>query len=620
VKDIKFYAFLRKQVPVMMVLSLFPGLGYIFLGWLNDIELRAIFWYLLIIAASVWGYHLYRHFSLEEMNNQQRERWYRQLQYWNYFIFSLWTLIFLFYSGETENNLHYIAIFTQIGASVVASTLLSPDKKLYRPVLLILMIPLILYFLTIQEFYGYILTIFSMVLTWVLFYAADSSYRLLMKTEHQATHDHLTGLYNRRFFINALQQIMKSLRDTKKSSYLLLIDLDHFKTINDSLGHDVGDQLLQEISARLGKHISDEGIVARLGGDEFIIAGPEFDEIETCRTEAIRLSQDIMNDLKTIYSIDRHHLYISSSIGVSLIDSSSQNANRFIKEADIAMYEVKAKGRDGVFLFDDEMSRRVERHLEIERMLHFAVEKGEISLHYQPILDQDKRTIGAEALVRWNNQSMGMVPPDQFIPIAEQTGLIIELGNHIVETAFRSLRQWHDQGIELRKLAINISMRQFLHQNFVSEIKRLADIYLDEELRGKITFEITETIVAEDINNTVLIIRELKAMGIRFAMDDFGTGYSSLSYLKQLPIDEIKIDRSFVSEVDQHEGDQAMVITILRMAKNFGLKVVAEGVETEDQLRFLQDHKCDCYQGYLFSKPLPEKEYAAFIKQNNESA
>ncbi len=603
-----------------MVLSLFPGLGYIFLGWLNDIELRAIFWYSLIVAASAWGFHLYKHFSLEEMNNQQMERWYRQLQYWNYFIFSLWTLIFVFYSGETEKNLHYIAIFTQIGASVVASTLLSSDKRLYRPVLLILMIPLILYFLNIHEFYGYVLTIFSIVLTWVLFYAAASSNRLLMRTEHQATHDHLTGLYNRRFFINALQQIMKSLRGTDKSSYLLLIDLDHFKTINDSLGHDVGDQLLQEISARLNRHIPERGIVARLGGDEFIIAGPEFDEIDTCRNEAMQLSQQIMSDLKTIYSIDRHHLYISSSIGVSLIDSSSQNANRFIKEADIAMYEVKAKGRDGVFLFDDEMSRRVERHLEIERMLHFAVEKREISLHYQPILDQEKSVIGAEALVRWDNQAMGPIPPDQFIPIAEQTGLIIELGNYIVETAFRTLRQWHDQGIALKKLAINISMRQFLHQNFVSEIKRLAELYLNEELRKKVTFEITETIVAEDINNTILTIGDLKAMGIRFAMDDFGTGYSSLSYLKQLPIDEIKIDRAFVREVDQHEGDQAMVITILRMAKTFGLRVVAEGVETEEQLSFLQDHKCDCYQGYLFSKPLPEKEFVAFLEQNNDTA
>ncbi|MDX1335164.1 MAG: GGDEF domain-containing phosphodiesterase, partial [Gammaproteobacteria bacterium] len=321
--------------------------------------------------------------------------------------------------------------------------------------------------------------------------------------------------------------------------------------------------------------------------------------------------------LKNTYSIDRHQLYISSSIGVSLIDAGSQNANHFIKEADIAMYEVKDKGRDDVFLFDDEMSRRVERHLEIERMLHFAIEKNEICLHYQPTISRQKQVTGAEALVRWNTEKLGNIPPDQFIPIAEQTGLIIELGNYIVETAFRTYNRWYQEEIKLSKLSINISMRQFLHQDFIPEIQRLAALYIPEEQRSNITFEITETIVAEDIARAIEVMKEIKAMGIRFAMDDFGTGYSSLSYLKQLPINEIKIDRSFVSAVDQYEGDQAMVITILRMAKTFGLRVVAEGVETQEQYEFLQEHNCDCFQGYLFSKPLPEQDFAQFFRDSN---
>jgi EAL domain-containing protein (putative c-di-GMP-specific phosphodiesterase class I) len=324
-----------------------------------------------------------------------------------------------------------------------------------------------------------------------------------------------------------------------------------------------------------------------------------------------------MESLKNTYSIERHHLYISSSIGVSLIDASIQNANHFIKEADIAMYEVKEKGRDDVFLFDDEMSARVERHLEIERMLHFAIKKNEISLNFQPMLDQHDRIMGAETLVRWHTEKLGNIPPDQFIPIAEQTGLIIELGNHIMETAFKTYSVWNQQGVKLRKLAINISMRQFLHQSFITEVKRLADQHLNDDLRNNITFEITETLVAENINRAIEVMHELKAMGIRFSMDDFGTGYSSLSYLKQLPVDEIKIDRSFVNEVDRFEGDQAMVVTILRMAKTFGLKVVAEGVETEDQLEFLQAHSCDCYQGYYFSKPLPEKDFIQYYQANS---
>lgn len=616
-KDIKFYDFLHKQIPVMLVLSLFPGLGYIFLGWLHGIPGRAIIWYALIVLASAWGYHLYKHFSLDEMGTRHRDQWYTKVRYWNYFIFSLWTLIFIFYSGEREHNLHYIAIFTQIGASVVASALLGSDKKLYQPILLILMLPLTIYFFNIHELYGYVLTIFSLVFTFVLFYAANDTNKLLLQTKYQATHDHLTGLYNRRYFISELQQLMKSLDNTRNSSYLLLIDLDHFKTINDSLGHDIGDQLLQEISSRLKSHTPQQGTVARLGGDEFIICGPEFDNIEACKLEALKLSRQIMASLKNTYSIDRHQLYISCSIGVSLIDAGSQNANRFIKEADIAMYEVKDKGRDDVFLFDDEMSRRVERHLEIERMLHFAIEKNEICLHYQPTISRHKQVTGAEALVRWNTKKLGNIPPDQFIPIAEQTGLIIELGNYIVETAFRTYNQWHQQGIKLSKLAINISMRQFLHQDFIPEIKRLAALYIPEEQRSHITFEITETIVAEDIARAIEVMKAVKAMGIRFAMDDFGTGYSSLSYLKQLPINEIKIDRSFVSAVDQYEGDQAMVITILRMAKTFGLRVVAEGVETQEQYEFLQQHNCDCYQGYLFSKPLPEQDFIQFFRDSN---
>jgi diguanylate cyclase (GGDEF)-like protein len=438
-----------------------------------------------------------------------------------------------------------------------------------------------------------------------------------MKTEYQATHDHLTGLFNRRYFINTLQQIMNSLKGEDQYSYLLLIDLDHFKTINDSLGHDVGDQLLQEVTARLKLCLSSQDVLARLGGDEFIIAGHEIDEYEKTRDKALVISRRIINSLKDSYVIDRHHLYISASIGVSLISSASNDANRFIKEADIAMYEVKARGRDDVFLFDQEMSKRVEGNLELERMLHFALEKNEILLHYQPQLNNDQKIIGAEALVRWKNHKLGLIPPNDFIPIAEQTGLIIDLGGHIIETAFRTLRAWSQKGIKLEQFSINISMRQFFHYKFIDEVQRLADQYLEGNLSSKIIFELTETIVAEDIHKVVAIIQGLKKLGIRFSMDDFGTGYSSLSYLKQLPIDEIKIDQSFVSELNEYEGDQAMIITILKMANIFGLKVVAEGVESDDQYQFLKQFQCDYYQGYHFSRPLDERDFEKFYATTN---
>jgi EAL domain-containing protein (putative c-di-GMP-specific phosphodiesterase class I) len=279
---------------------------------------------------------------------------------------------------------------------------------------------------------------------------------------------------------------------------------------------------------------------------------------------------------------------------------------------------VKATGRDGVFLFNDAMSAGVEKNLEIERLLHFALESNEISLHYQPQLDADQRITGAEALVRWHNEKLGDVSPAEFIPIAEQTGLIVELGNHIMEQAFMTLRRWHDMGLDLQQLSINISMRQFIHDGFVAEVKRLGDKYLNGDLWSRIVFEVTESLEAEDINKIIGIMEELDSLGIRFSLDDFGTGYSSLSYLKQLPIDELKIDRSFIHDLDISDDEQAMVITILSIARFLGLTVVAEGVENDKQFDFLSDYRCEVFQGYHFARPLPDEQFEQFfLKHHN---
>lgn len=614
-RDKRFYQFLHRQIPVFITLSIFPGLGYLFLGWLNGVFTPAFVWYLLVIAASVWGYRLYRNIDFDTLSEDRRDRWYRQCSWFFYSFFVLWTLIFLLYVGQDAHKLHYIAIFTEIGASVVASSLLASDRRLYMPTIFILMIPLIIYFFLIGEWYGYVLTVFACTLTWVLLYAANSSYQLLMQANHQATHDALTGLHNRQYFIEHLQKQINTLKERNEFSYLLLIDLDHFKTVNDSLGHDVGDHLLQNIASRLQQSPANN-IVARLGGDEFIITGGHFADQETCEHTALEVSQQLISLLKETYVIDQHHLYISASIGVSIINGSVANAHSFIKEADIAMYEVKARGRDGVFMFNKEISDRVEGHLEIERLLHFALPNNEISLHFQPQIDRNGKTIGAEVLARWNSPSLGSVSPAQFIPIAEQTGLIIELGNHILETGFRTLREWRDKGMELDQFSINISMRQFTHHNFVAQVENLIQLHLDAELCRKLIFEVTESIVADDINRVILVMDRLKASGIRFSMDDFGTGYSSLSYLNRLPLAEIKIDRAFVGALDQNDGDRAMVVTILNMAKILKLNIVAEGVETAEQLEFLLSHGCHIFQGYYYSRPLPKEEFEIFcLKQ-----
>ncbi len=612
----RFYSFLHRQIPVLILLSVFPGLGYIFLGWLHQVHRPALVWYAMILAMSAWGYALYRSFDLQQMSERRLDRWYRRLLLFYYLFFTLWLGIFLVYVSQDAYKLHYIAIFTQIGASTVVAALLYPERRLYRSLLPVMILPLMAYFALLHQWYGYVLSLFAGTLGWVLYYAASGSNNLLLQTHYQATHDLLTGIYNRHHFIEQLQQTMNSLRESGRYSYLLLIDLDHFKTVNDSLGHDVGDGLLQEIARRLRAVVADDHRLARLGGDEFIVIGSELGDEHGCRTQAQTLAAVLQAKLKEAYVVSGHHIYISASVGIRLIAPGDTNANSLIREADIAMYEVKASGRDGVFLFNDAIAQRAAEHLEIERLLHFALEKNEIAVHFQPQVDATRRVIGAEALVRWNNPRLGSVSPAKFIPIAEQTGLIIELGQHILETAFAALRDWDRRGIELQQLSVNISVRQFVHYGFVDMVREMLGRYLDVRLCNKLIFEITETVVAEDINGVINTMQQLSELGIRFSMDDFGTGYSSLNYLKRLPIEEVKIDRTFVRDIVSDDDDQAMVITMLSITRFFGLTVVAEGVETEQQFDFLVDYRCHVFQGFLFAPALPAAEFERYYNDS----
>lgn len=609
------YSYLHKQIPVMIVLSLLPGLAYILLGWLNDIYIGALYWYISVLVVSARGYYLYKNFDLNIMSETQLELWYKKASVLFYFFFVLWLIIFLIYAPESESGMHYIAIFTEIGASTVAAALLFPDKKLYKPILLTLMLPLAIYFFFIGTWYGYVLTAFALTLTWVLFYVANGSNALFSRTIFQATHDYLTGIYNRQFFVEYLQKKMSELVHSGEYSYLLLIDLDHFKTVNDSLGHDVGDNLLREVVKRIRNNMPPHTVVSRLGGDEFIITGDNFSDKQECKRKALQISEQLLTLLKATYIINQHHLYISASIGVSLIKANGHNSVDFIKEADIAMYEVKAQGRDGVFFFDEEMSKRVERNLKLERLLHFAIEKDEITLVYQPQVNKLNKVTGVEVLARWANEELGDISPLEFIPIAEQTGLIIEIGNHIVESAFITLKDWNEKGIDIKYMSINLSARQLTHYNFINDMTRLSEKYIGDKTTTKVVFEITESLAAEGMN-IVNVINEIKKLGIRFSMDDFGTGYSSLSYIRKLPIDEIKIDRHFIKELSQYKNAEEMVNTILHIAKIFNLAVVAEGVETEEQRNFLIEHGCKIFQGYLYAKPIPKDEFEQFYLNN----
>ncbi|BAF71932.1 putative bifunctional diguanylate cyclase/phosphodiesterase [Sulfurovum sp. NBC37-1] len=609
---------LQKHIPLMTALSLLPGLAYIGLAWLHGIVIPALVWYGLMLLVSLWGWFLYKGYKPEQMNTADLKSWYIRLMVFFYIIFALWSLIFILYANETESKMHYIAIFTQLGAAVVASAILIADKRLFLPVLAILMLPLVVYFSLIGEWYGYVLAIFSMILWGVLFYASDNSYQMLQKNYYQAQHDALTGLFNRRYFVDYMDQLIKRVHYSNKFAYILLIDLDYFKTINDTLGHEIGDKVLIEVASRIKEFCGEDHLISRLGGDEFTIVSEEFEYMEHCREISYTFAQKLLQRLKEPYLIDRHHLYLSASIGVNGIGRTSSEARHFIKEADIAMYEAKAQGRDGIILFNEALAKRVEYHLELERKLYFALEHNEIDLRYQPQMNQERQLVGCEVLVRWKNDKFGFIPPSEFIGIAEKTGLIIELGHYIMEEAFKTLKTWEEQGIDLEQFSINLSVRQFFHADFLGQVEMLSEKYLNDHTRKKIIFEVTETILIEDMYKIIAVMNKLRRIGISFSMDDFGTGYSSLGSLRQMPIDELKIDRTFVSHISKYESDKLMISTILAMAKIFNLKTVAEGVENEEQFDFLRDNGCHIFQGFYFSKALEQKAFETFYLNNRE--
>ena len=613
-ENMSFYKFMHRQILILIALFAGTATSYVFFGFIYDTNKVEVLWYILVLAVSYWGYRLHKEYSDTDLTIQAKEKWLSKLRYFLFFYFSTWTIMFITYASSNNIELHYLAIFTQFGVAVVAATILVTEKKLAILILISSMLPVTIYLLLIAEFYSYVIAFLTVVLSWVLLYGSKNTYSYLQKSQFRAYHDYLTKLGNRRYFIELLDDAIKIQKNDNKFMYLLLIDLDYFKTINDTLGHDIGDMLLIEVARRMNKIAKlKDCSVSRLGGDEFCILSSACGSKDKCLREVESFAEDLLHVIKQTYIIQEHHLYISASIGVSIIDNPKMTASTFIKEADIAMYEAKSKGRDGVILFNEELSNRVERKLAVERLLHFAIEHNEIKLQYQPQNNSKGEVVGCEVLARWHSEELGTIPPDEFIPISEDTGMIIELGYFVLEEAFKTLRDWDKKGINLNQLSINISMRQFFHITFVEDVQKLCSRYLNENLNKKLIFEMTETVVADDVVTLIQRMNELKKCGIRFSMDDFGTGYSSLSYLSKIPIDELKIDKSFVMELDETSKDKKIVKTIIDIAKNLDLSIVAEGVETQDQKIFLSGESCDMLQGYHFSKPIDKEEFEKYL-------
>lgn len=604
------YIFFQKQILLMVFLSVIPGIVYVIFGYIYNVFVPALFWYIAILFTSSYGMYLYKWFENVKMEYEELQKWYGQLTTFMYVMFFLWTVIFILYAQEVESNLHYIAIFTQLGASVVTSALLVAERKIFMPILLILMVPLIIYFGLIDTWYGYILSFFSMIFLGVLIYSSNNTYNLLQKNYYHAQHDALTGLFNRRYYIEYMNTMLERLSFSHKKAYMLLIDLDHFKTINDTLGHDVGDNVLKEVARRIQKFCKFSRLVGRLGGDEFIVVSKELTVEEESLIHIKEFSEDLLVELKRAYIINDHHLYLSASIGISTVDGTLSNPNKFLKEADIALYEAKVKGRDGVIVFNKDIKGKLERKLQIEQKLYKALKDNKIDIHYQPQFSVAGKHIGAEALARWTDSDLGIIEPDEFIPISESTGLILELGDYVLQETFKVLYEWNSKGKTLEYLSINISMRQLMHEPFLEKVKILMEKYdFHNSPDQKIFFEITEHVFSGDMKKIVSTIHRLKALGISFSIDDFGTGYSSLSYLRELPIDEVKIDKSFIKHLDKSENDQNMITTIITIAKNFDLDIVAEGVETKAQLDFLREYTCDRFQGFYFDEALRKNTF-----------
>jgi diguanylate cyclase (GGDEF)-like protein/PAS domain S-box-containing protein len=426
-----------------------------------------------------------------------------------------------------------------------------------------------------------------------------------------AYYDPLTGLPNRTLLYSLLEQSLAEAHRNRTHGALLFLDLNRFKNINDSFGHTPADIALQEVGRRLSMTLRKEDIVSRLGGDEFVIALLDI----TRREHAGHVAQKLLASLAEPFFIEQHEVMLSASIGISIFPEDGRDTETLIKNADVAMYRAKKLGNSTHVFYSQEMNLRSLEQLKMESNLRRAVERNEFYLHYQPQLDLVSGCInGAEALLRWEHPECKMISPAQFIPVAEETGLIIPIGEWVIDAACRQIREWIDKGLPPVRIAVNLSARQFS----ASLPKTVLGIIARHGIpNDSLELEITESMLMHSADSVVAMMDEFAEAGIRMALDDFGTGYSSLSYLKRFPIDNLKIDQSFVRGIPDDQDDSAISRAIISMAKNLKLSVIAEGVETAEQLAFLREAGCDEIQGYYFSRPIPADEFAALLVKTN---
>ena len=420
---------------------------------------------------------------------------------------------------------------------------------------------------------------------------------------HLAHHDPLTDLPNRLLFTDRAEQALASAQVHKRGCALLLMDLDHFKIINDSLGHNVGDQLLKLVAERLSGLFGPGVTLARLGGDEFAVLAESCPQV----VQAAALAQRMLNAMKAPFIFDGNQLFISASIGISLFPSDALSAEQLLRNADSALFKAKNAGREGYALYTEELTAHAQNRVEIASELRRALDQQELRVYYQPVHDLlDSRLVGVEALVRWQHPERGLVPPGEFIPIAERTGLIADIDAWVMDQACRQMCQWLAEGAPLSFIAVNVSSRLFARRELYEQVAQVLHATgLDPAF---LELEVTESAVMDDPEVALEQLHRLRELGLRLAIDDFGTGYSSLLRLKRLPVQKLKIDQGFVAGLPWDEDDAAIVRVVIALAKSMGMQVHAEGIEQVEQARFLLDQECDMGQGYWFGRPMPAQE------------
>jgi diguanylate cyclase (GGDEF)-like protein len=428
-----------------------------------------------------------------------------------------------------------------------------------------------------------------------------------------ATHDSLTGLPNRAFLNERLAQVVARAKRTGGKGALILLDLDDFKSVNDNFGHDHGDLLLQDVAQCLRHAVRASDSVIRFGGDEFIILIEDSKQI----SDIVIAADQLVSALRRNFQIGAYQAYVTCSCGVAIFPHDGEDALTLIKHADTAMYRAKNGGRNTFCIYDTQMSEAAAAQLSMRHELRDAIDDGQFLLHYQPVLEMpSRRVVGAEALVRWQHPRRGMVAPNDFIPLAETTGLILPLGEWILESACSQLAHWATQAdMAHLNVSVNLSALQFRHTDFVNNVATILKWTGANPQRLKL--EITESLLVSDVDEVIAKMRALKELGVGFALDDFGTGYSSLAYLSRLPLNQLKIDRSFVADLETNDRDAIICAATISLAHSLTLAVVAEGVETEAQAHFLSTvHGCNFIQGYLFSRPLPADEFEAYVQSS----